>query len=38
MGYADALSWVLFIIMLFFTFLAFKSSHFWVHYESPSAK
>ncbi|MGH2459532.1 MAG: carbohydrate ABC transporter permease [Chloroflexota bacterium] len=38
MGYADALSWVLFVIMLAFTFLAFKSSQFWVHYESPGAK
>ena len=35
MGYADALSWVLFMIMLLLTFLAFKSSHFWVHYEAP---
>lgn len=35
MGYADALSWVLFIVMLILTFLAFKSSHFWVHYEAP---
>lgn len=37
MGYADALSWVLFMIMLVLTFLAFKSSHFWVHYEAPGA-
>lgn len=36
MGYADALSWVLFMIMLVLTFLAFKSSHFWVHYEAPN--
>jgi multiple sugar transport system permease protein len=36
MGYADALSWVLFIIMLCFTLLAFQSSHFWVHYEAPN--
>ena len=35
MGYADALSWVFFMVMLFLTFLAFKSSHFWVHYEAP---
>ncbi len=35
MGYADALSWVLFIVMLLLTLLAFKSSHFWVHYEAP---
>jgi multiple sugar transport system permease protein len=35
MGYADALSWVFFMVMLVLTFLAFKSSHFWVHYEAP---
>ncbi|HUX88407.1 MAG TPA: sugar ABC transporter permease [Chloroflexota bacterium] len=36
MGYADALSWILFMVMLLFTLLAFQSSHFWVHYESPN--
>lgn len=36
MGYADALSWILFLIMLVLTLLAFKSSEFWVHYESPN--
>jgi len=35
MGYADALSWVFFLVMLALTFVAFKSSHFWVHYEAP---
>jgi len=35
MGYADALAWVLFLIMLVFTLIAFKSAQFWVHYESP---
>lgn len=34
MGYADALSWVLFVIMLVFTALAFKSSQYWVYYET----
>src|SRR5947208_8781189 len=34
MGYADGLSWVLFTIMLVFTWLAFRSSHAWVHYET----
>ena len=34
MGYADALSWVLFVIMLVFTWLAFRSSQAWVHYEA----
>ncbi len=38
MGYADALSWVLFVVMLLVTFVAFRSSHFWVHYEAPTAK
>jgi oligogalacturonide transport system permease protein len=33
MGYASALSWVLFIIILLFTSLVFKSSSSWVHYE-----
>ncbi|MFA7119457.1 MAG: sugar ABC transporter permease [Sphaerochaetaceae bacterium] len=32
MGYASALSWVLFIIILFFTGLSLKSSSSWVHY------
>ncbi|MFD0675789.1 MULTISPECIES: carbohydrate ABC transporter permease [unclassified Paenibacillus] len=33
MGYASALAWVLFIIVSFFTYLLFKSSSGWVHYE-----
>lgn len=33
MGYASALSWVLFIIILVFTMMIFKSSASWVHYE-----
>lgn len=33
MGYASALSWVLFIIILIFTSLIFKSSSGWVYYE-----
>ncbi|MFC5650386.1 carbohydrate ABC transporter permease [Paenibacillus solisilvae] len=33
MGYASAQSWVLFIIILIFTFFTFKSSSSWVHYE-----
>lgn len=33
MGYASALAWVLFIIILFFTILTFKSSNSWVYYE-----
>lgn len=33
MGYASALSWILFIIILLVTFGVFKSSKRWVHYE-----
>ncbi|GBG10545.1 ABC transporter permease [Paenibacillus sp. MY03] len=33
MGYASALAWVLFVIILFFTFIVFKSSKSWVYYE-----
>lgn len=33
MGYASALAWVLFIILLFFTLIVFKSSPMWVYYE-----
>jgi oligogalacturonide transport system permease protein len=33
MGYASALSWVLFGLMMILTLLLFKSSDSWVHYE-----
>jgi multiple sugar transport system permease protein len=33
MGYASALAWVLFVIVLFFTLLIFRSSASWVYYE-----
>ena len=33
MGYASALAWVLFVIILVFTFIVFKTSKTWVHYE-----
>ena len=33
MGYASALAWVIFFILLFFTLLIFKSSSAWVYYE-----
>ncbi|MFC0330269.1 carbohydrate ABC transporter permease [Paenibacillus sepulcri] len=33
MGYASALAWVLFLIILVFTLLVFKSSSMWVFYE-----
>jgi oligogalacturonide transport system permease protein len=32
MGYASALSWILFAIIFFFTSLTFRSSSSWVHY------
>ena len=32
-GYASALAWLLFIIILLFTLLAFRSSELWVYYE-----
>lgn len=33
MGYASALAWVLFLVILFFTLLVFRSSRSWVYYE-----
>jgi oligogalacturonide transport system permease protein len=33
MGYSCALSWILFIIMIIFTSIAFKSSGSWTHYQ-----
>ena len=33
MGYASAQSWVLFLIILAFTFVLFKTSNRWAHYE-----
>jgi oligogalacturonide transport system permease protein len=32
MGYASALAWVLFVILMVLTSLAFKSSPYWLHY------
>jgi multiple sugar transport system permease protein len=34
MGYASALVWVLFLIIMVFTVLVFKSSSLWVYYET----
>ncbi|REK65005.1 MAG: ABC transporter permease [Cohnella sp.] len=34
MGYATAMAWILFVIILILTLLAFKSSSAWVYYES----
>lgn len=33
MGFASAIAWVLFIIIMIFTFIVFKSSNNWVYYE-----
>lgn len=33
MGYASALSWVLFVIIMVMTALIFRSSSYWTHYE-----
>ncbi len=33
MGYASALAWVLFLVILFFTFIVFRTSKSWVYYE-----
>jgi multiple sugar transport system permease protein len=34
LGYASALAWVLFVILLLLTLLIFKSSNAWVYYET----
>ena len=34
MGYAAAMSWVLFVIMGFITFVLFKTSKLWVYHEN----
>jgi multiple sugar transport system permease protein len=36
MGYASALSWILFLIIMGLTMIIFKSSALWVHYEGES--
>lgn len=37
-GYASSLAWVLFIIIILFTFLTFRSSALWVYYEGSVKK
>lgn len=32
-GYASAIAWLLFAIILFFTLIVMRSSNYWVHYE-----
>lgn len=34
MGYASAMAWVMFIIIMLFTMLVIKSSSFWVYYQN----
>lgn len=38
MGYASAMAWILLMIIAVMTLLVFKSSTFWVHYESDEVK
>jgi multiple sugar transport system permease protein len=33
MGYASALAWILFLIVLLLTILAFRISNYWIYYE-----
>ena len=37
-GYASALAWVLFIVIMLFTLFIFRSSKAWVYYEGATAK
>jgi multiple sugar transport system permease protein len=34
MGYGSALAWILFVIILLLTGLVFRTSAFWVYYET----
>ncbi len=38
MGYASAMAWVFFLILMIFTALVFRSSKWWVYYESTLGK
>lgn len=38
MGYASALSWILFLIILIVTGIIFKTSQYWTHYEDGGAR
>lgn len=38
MGYASALSWILFVIILVFTLLVIRSSSMWVYYQGDDEK
>jgi multiple sugar transport system permease protein len=34
MGYASALAWILFVMIMILTLIVFRGSTFWVYYES----
>ena len=38
MGYASALAWVLFIVILLLTIIIFKTGRFWVYYEAETKR
>lgn len=38
MGYASALAWILFVVIVAFTALQFQLSSFWVHYEGGESR
>ena len=38
MGYASALAWVLFVVVLLLTLAVFRSTPMWVHYEGQKAR
>ena len=38
MGYSSAMAWVLLIVIAFFTALVFRSSSYWVYYETKEGK
>ena len=38
MGYASALAWVLFMIIMVVTFLMFRNARRWVYYEMAGAR
>jgi multiple sugar transport system permease protein len=38
MGYASALAWILFLLILLLTLLIFKSSPYWVYYEGQTKR
>lgn len=37
-GYGIALLWMLFVVILLFTYLVFRSARYWVYYEEPTQR